>query len=45
MRNESRLVPIHYREDYPNLDPEWDNRVVTIKKIKDKIAFQREPLN
>ena len=45
MRNESRLVPIHYREDYPNLDPDWDNRVVTIKKTKDRIAYQREPLN
>ena len=45
MRNESRLVPIHYREDYPNLDPGWDNMVVTIKKTKDRIAYQREPLN
>ncbi len=45
MRNESRLAPIHNRDDYPNLDPDWDNMVVTIQKSTDGIAYAREPLN
>jgi succinate dehydrogenase/fumarate reductase flavoprotein subunit len=45
MRNESRLAPIHHRDDYPNMDPGWDNMVVTIQKLADGIAYEREPLN
>lgn len=45
MRNESRLVPIHYRDDYPDMDPNWDDMVVTIRKIVDEITYEREHLN
>jgi succinate dehydrogenase/fumarate reductase flavoprotein subunit len=45
MRNESRLVPIHYREDYPNMDPAWDDMVVTIKKVAGEVKYGREHLN
>jgi succinate dehydrogenase/fumarate reductase flavoprotein subunit len=45
MRNESRLIPVHYRDDYPDMDPGWDDMVVTIKKAADKITYEREHLN
>jgi hypothetical protein len=44
-RNESRLMPMHYRDDYPETDPEWDDMVVTIRKIAGEISYAREHLN
>jgi succinate dehydrogenase/fumarate reductase flavoprotein subunit len=45
MRTESRLLPIHYREDYPELDSAWDDIVVTAKKIAGEVRYQKEHLN
>jgi succinate dehydrogenase/fumarate reductase flavoprotein subunit len=46
LRTESRLIPIHYREDYPELDPDWDDMVVTIRKTTaGEIKYAREHLN
>lgn len=45
LRKESRLIPIHYREDYPERDPKWDNKIVTAKKIAGEIKYEIENLN
>jgi adenylylsulfate reductase, subunit A len=45
MRNESRLIPVHYRDDYPDLDPDWDDIVVTVKKAAGEMEYQKEHLN
>ncbi|MGB9886420.1 MAG: FAD-binding protein [Moorellales bacterium] len=45
LRTESRLVPIHYREDYPELDPQWDNKVITVKKVGGEFKYAVEDLN
>ena len=45
MRDESRLIPIHYREDYPNMDPKWDNKIITVRKIAGQINYDIENLN
>jgi succinate dehydrogenase/fumarate reductase flavoprotein subunit len=44
-RTESRLIPVHYRDDYPDLDPEWDGFVVTVKKDGDKLTYEKTSLN
>jgi succinate dehydrogenase/fumarate reductase flavoprotein subunit len=44
MREESRLIPIHYREDYPELDPKWDGKVVTARKIAGEMKYSLENL-
>lgn len=44
-RTESRLIPVHYRDDYPELDPEWDGYVVTVKKDGDKLTYEKTSLN
>jgi len=45
IRNESRLIPMHYRDDYPDQDPEWDNIVVTVRKVAGDIKYDKEYLN
>jgi succinate dehydrogenase/fumarate reductase flavoprotein subunit len=45
MRNESRLIPVHYRDDYPELDPNWDGLVVTASKVAGEIKYDKEYLN
>lgn len=45
MRNESRLIPVHYRDDYPDLDPAWNDIVVTAKKVAGKMKYAKEHLN
>jgi len=45
LRTESRLVPIHFREDYPALDPQWDNKIVTVKKVAGELKYAVEDLN
>jgi len=45
LRNESRLIPIHYREDYPEQDNNWDNKIVTAKKVAGGIKYEIEDLN
>ena len=32
IRDESRITPVHYRVEYPDLDHKWDNKIITIKK-------------
>jgi succinate dehydrogenase/fumarate reductase flavoprotein subunit len=44
MREESRLIPIHYREDYPELDSEWDGKVTTARKVAGEIKYDIENL-
>ncbi|MEM0488171.1 MAG: FAD-binding protein [Candidatus Bathyarchaeia archaeon] len=46
IRTESRLEPVHYREDFPRQDPSWDGVVITIKREKDgKTIYAREKLD
>ncbi|HVN98377.1 MAG TPA: FAD-binding protein [Syntrophorhabdaceae bacterium] len=45
IRNESRMIPIHYRDDYPDLDPAWDDIVVTAKKVGGEVKYNKEHLN
>jgi succinate dehydrogenase/fumarate reductase flavoprotein subunit len=44
MREESRLIPIHYREDYPELDPKWDGKIITARKVAGEIKYNIEGL-
>jgi succinate dehydrogenase/fumarate reductase flavoprotein subunit len=44
MREESRLIPIHYREDYPELDSEWDGKITTARKVAGEIKYDIENL-
>jgi succinate dehydrogenase/fumarate reductase flavoprotein subunit len=44
MREESRLIPIHYREDYPELDPKWDGKIITARKVAGEIKYSVENL-
>ena len=45
IRTESRLLPMHYRDDYPNEDPSWDDIVVTVQKVAGKAKYNKEHLN
>lgn len=45
LRTESRLLPVHYREDYPETDPDWDNKVVTVTKAAGEIKYEVEKIN
>ncbi len=45
MRNESRMFPSHYRDDYPEMNPEWDDMIVTATRTAGEISYQRERLN
>jgi len=44
LRDESRLIPIHYREDYPELDSKWDNKIITARKVAGEIKYDIENL-
>jgi succinate dehydrogenase/fumarate reductase flavoprotein subunit len=44
MREESRLIPVHYREDYPELDPQWDGRITTARKVEGELKYSIESL-
>ena len=45
LRNESRVIPIHYRDDYPEMDSNWDNKIVTAIKVAGGIKYDIEDLN
>ena len=45
IRDESRIVPVHFRIEYPALDPKWDNMIVTAKKAGGEIKYEVEKLN
>jgi len=45
LRDESRLEPAHYRVEYPELDPKWDNMIVTVKKAAGEKKYDIEKLN
>ena len=45
IRDESRIVPVHYRIEYPDLDPKWENMIVTAKKVDGEAKFEVEKLN
>ncbi len=44
MRDESRLIPVHYREDYPEQDAKWDNKIITACKVAGEIKYDIENL-
>jgi len=45
MREDSRLVPVHYRVEFPDLDHRFDNLVVTAKKTAGETSYKFERLN
>jgi len=45
LRDESRIVPVHFRIEYPDLDPKWENLIVTAKKVDGEAKFEIEKLN
>jgi len=45
LRDESRLIPVHYREEYPEMDPKWENKIVTAKKVAGETKYDIEDLN
>ncbi|HEX2966705.1 MAG TPA: hypothetical protein VHO84_13015, partial [Syntrophorhabdaceae bacterium] len=42
LRTESRVAPMHYREDYPEQDPAWDKTTITAKRVNDSIEYRKE---
>ena len=46
LRDESRIVPVHFRIEYPELnDEKWFNKIVTVKKINGEAKYEIEKLN
>lgn len=45
MRDESRMAPIHNRDDYPEQDPKWDNKTIVATKVDGKIVYTTETVN
>ena len=45
IRDESRLIPVHYRVEYPELDHKWDNKVITVHKDAGEYKYEIEKLN
>ena len=44
MRTESRMPPIHNRDDYPEQDKNWDSIVITARKIGGVIHYKKEKI-
>lgn len=40
MRTESRLVPVHYRVEYPERDPKWENMVIQCAKADGRTKYE-----
>lgn len=40
MRTESRLVPVHYRVEYPERDPKWENMVIQCTKADGHTKYE-----
>ena len=45
MRDESRMPPIHNRDDYPEQDPKWDNKTIVATKVNGEIVYTTENVN
>ena len=45
IRDESRIVPVHYRIEYPDLDPKWENMIIMAKKVNGEAKYDIEKLN
>jgi len=45
IRDESRIEPVHYRVEFPKLDPKWDNMVIMATKSGGEIKYNIERLN
>lgn len=45
IRDESRLIPVHFRKEYPDMDPKWDNMIVAITKANGETKYEIEKLN
>jgi hypothetical protein len=35
---------MHYREDYPDQDPDWDKITITAKKVGSSIEYNKESI-
>jgi succinate dehydrogenase/fumarate reductase flavoprotein subunit len=42
LRTESRLAPMHYRDDYPEQDSNWDKVTITARKVDGLIEYAKE---
>lgn len=42
LRTESRLAPMHYRDDYPEQDPNWDKITIIARKADGLIEYAKE---
>ncbi len=42
LRTESRVSPMHYREDYPDQDPSWDKITITAQKVENLTEYRKE---
>lgn len=40
MREESRLVPVHYRVEFPERDPKWENMVIQCSKQSGQTKYE-----
>ena len=45
IREESRMVPSHFRVEFPKMDPKWDNKIVTAVKVAGEVKYDVEVLN
>lgn len=45
MRDESRMAPIHNRDDFPEQDSKWDNLTIVARKVDGKIVYDTEAVN
>ncbi|NLM46649.1 MAG: FAD-binding protein, partial [Firmicutes bacterium] len=45
MRDESRMPPIHNRDDYPEQNPKWDNKTIVATKVNGEIVYTVENVN
>jgi len=45
IRDESRIVPVHYRIEYPDLDPKWENMIITVTEVAGDKKYEIEKLN
>jgi succinate dehydrogenase/fumarate reductase flavoprotein subunit len=44
LRTESRVAPMHYRDDYPEQDKDWDKITITARKVDGSIEYNKESI-
>ena len=45
IREESRMVPCHFRVEFPAMDPKWENKMVTVGKVAGELKYEVEVVN